>query len=148
MKLLNQEIQKIFSENIKFEEYDLNNIYSKDIKNKSLIICYLLATKTSLVTIELKPKNEEIGVPLEWYRHYDQNSFKETFSSLYGFLIEFDYGDLGVWHFNIMYKDVEVDIGGNRNSSIIRLSYDCDGNETFDISPLLKQVEEESKKYK
>ena len=145
MKLLNQEIQIIFSENIRFEEYDLSDIYSKDLENKGLIICYLLATETSLITIELKPKNEEIGVPLEWYRRYDQNSFKEMFSSLYEFLIEFDYDDFDTWHLKVLYKNVEVEIGGKRGSSIIRLTYNYDSNENFDISPLLKQIEEESK---
>ena len=145
MKLLNQEIQTIFSENIRFEEYDLSDIYSKDLENKGLIICYLLATETSLITIELKPKNEEIGAPLEWYRRYDQNSFKEMFSSLYEFLIEFDYDDFDTWHLKVLYKNVKVEIGGKRSSSIIRLTYNYDSNENFDISPLLKQIEEESK---
>ena len=148
MKLLNQEIEKIFSENIKFEGYNLNEFYSEKPTGKGLMICYLLASKTKLIKLDLQAEHEEIGVPLSWYRHYDKNSFNIAFSSLLDFLVEFDYDDFGMWHLKIMYKDVEVDIGGNRNSSIIRLSYDCDGNETFNISPLLKQVEEESKKYK
>lgn len=145
MRLLNKEFLEIFEDLYKAEEYDLNDIYSKDLENKGLIICYLLATETSLITIELKPKNEEIGVPLEWYRRYDQNSFKEKFSSLYEFLIEFDYDDFETWHLKVLYKNVEVEIGGKRGSTIIRLT--SDEKYQLNILPLLYEVETKSYDY-
>ena len=138
MRLLKKEFLEIFEDLYKAEEYDLNDIYSKDLENKGLIICYLLATETSLITIELKPKNEEIGVPLEWYRRYDKNSFKEMFSSLYEFLIEFDYDDFDTWHLKVLYKNVEVEIGGKRGISIIRLT--SDKKYQLNILPLLYKL--------
>lgn len=107
-----------------------------------------MANEAKLITLDLQAEHEEIGIPLNWYKHYNRNNFNKSFFSLYDFLMEFNLDDFGIWHLEIMYENVEVGIGGNRNSSIIRLTYDYNGNENFDITPLLKQVEEKSKKYK
>ena len=148
MILLEQRLFKRALKTTKAEEYNLNELYAKEPTSKGLIICYLLANEAKLITLDLEAEHEEIGIPLNWYKHYDRNNFNKSFFSLYDFLMEFNLDDFGMWHLKIMYNDVEIGIGGDKSSSIIRLTYNYDGNETFDISPLLKQVEEKSKKYK
>lgn len=139
MKLLESKTRRMLTRITRFERYDLNELFSDKSDCKGLIICYLLASEAKLITLSLEAEHEEIGVPLRWYRRYDNESFSKKFFSLLDFLIEFDYDDFGIWHLKIVYENIEVGIGGNKDSSIIGLSFDADSN--LDISPLLNKIE-------
>ena len=145
MILLERRLFKRALRTTKAEEYSLNELFTKETSGKGLIICYLLATEAKLISLDLRPQQDEIGVPLRWYRHYDKDNFNATFNSLYDFLFKFNYDDFDVWHLKIIYKDVEVGIGGDRNSSIIRLT--SDEKAQLNILPLLYEIETKSYDY-
>lgn len=124
------------------ESYELNNFIQKDLQNIGLRICYLLSTNCQLINLELMPEQEEIGIPLKWYRQYNQSTFNRAFSSLDDFLNTFNRDDFDVWSLDIFYKNIKIGIGGNRNSSQIRIVYD--EKEKVNILPLLQEIEKKS----
>ena len=124
------------------ESYELNNFIQKDLQNIGLRICYLLSTNYQLINLEMIPEQEEIGIPLKWYRQYNQSTFNHAFSSLEDFLNAFNQDDFDIWSLDIFYKNIKIGIGGNRNSSQIRIVYD--EKEKVNILPLLQEIEKKS----
>ena len=145
MKLLEKVNFKDKYSSIIVESYELNDFLMKDLQNVGLRICYLLSINSKLSNLELMPEQEEIGIPLKWYRQYNQSTFNSAFSSLEDFLNAFDRDDFDVWSLDIFHENIKVGIGGDRTSFNIRVVYDEKDN--VNILPFLYEIETKSYDY-
>ncbi len=123
------------------ERYDLCDAFSESLSNKGLIICYALSTceSSKLVSLDLKAKHEEIGVPEKWHKKYTEVSFESSFGSLASFLNAYDDEDFGRWTATMSYQNIEVILSGERGKTEIGVSYPK--NRKVNLLPWLSDVE-------
>ena len=123
------------------ERYDLHDAFSQSATNRGLAICYAIAIckDSSLVSLDLKAKHEEIGVIEKWHKKYSHDSFTSIFHEIKEFLDIYDKDDFGRWILNIMYQNIEVIISGERDKTEIGVSYPKE--RTLNLLPLLSEAE-------
>lgn len=129
------------------ERYDLCDAFSESVSNKGLIICYALSTceSSNLVSLDLKAKHEEIGVPEKWHRKYSATSFESSLGSLSNFLNAYDDEEFGRWTATMNYQHIEVVLSGERGKTEIGVSYPKD--KKVNLLPWLSDVETKTYEY-
>lgn len=129
------------------ERYDLQDIFVQPSTSYGLIICYTLAMykNLTLVSLELKAKHEENGVPEAWFDKYSYASFVNEFHDLKKFLDCYDRDDFGSWTANVIYRHAEVLIIGDKKSTEVRVSYSKD--RILNIFSLLSEIEQSTFKF-
>ncbi len=142
---------RIISKNIGYmsniEHYDLCDTFSDSNANKGLIICYIISTRksVSLVSLELRARHEEIGIDEKWHKRYMAATFGCSFESIYNFINVYGDDDFGRWTLIISYQNTEVTISGEKDKTVIGVSYQKD--KKLNLLPLLSSVEVTSYEY-
>jgi len=123
------------------ERYDLNDVFSKSATSCGLVVCYAMAISknSTLVSLDLRAKHEEIGVVEKWHKKYSCESFAITFHGLKEFLDLYDNDDFGRWTLSVIYQNIEVTISGEREKTEIGVSYPKERN--LNLLHLLSEVE-------
>lgn len=123
------------------QRYDLNEAFSETAADRGLVVCYALAVsaRSTMVSLEVEAKHEEIGVPTKWYRKYSAEAFAAAFHDLQGFLTAYGNEDFGTWRLTIVYSGTTIGISGRRSDSEIGLSYPAE--KTLNLLPFLSEVE-------
>lgn len=136
---------KIVSKNIghlsNIERYDLNDVFSKSATNCGLVVCYAMTIckSSTLVSLDLRAKHEEIGVVEKWHKKYSCESFSTAFHSLREFMNLYDNDDFGRWTLSVVYQNIEVTMSGEREKTEIGVSYPKERK--LNLLPLLNEVE-------
>lgn len=123
------------------ERYDLHDVFSPSATSCGLTICYAISIckNSTLTSLDLKAKHEEIGVVEKWHKKYSHESFAALFHGVKEFLDIYDKDDFGRWTLSIVYQNIEVIISGERDKTEIGVSYPNERN--LNLLPLLSEIE-------